>query len=416
MKAALAARLLVTLAAPVAVWAVGWVPLPGVDGALLEIMRRESGLGAGPVAQLSVVALGITPLLSAFYVVELVVLAVPRWRAARRGGELDDQRGLRRAGLCMTLLLALIQGFFIARMLEGMSGSYRQLGVDAVVEPGLGFELSTAVTLATGVFLVVWVAWLASRHGLLDGISTLLAAAVVPAASDLARAARREDATSFDQLLLVAAIVTVAAATRWILRAHRHGGHRLPSSGILPLIQSSSIATLLSLLGIAAAGSLARDALSIVLLLGSGVLFTALFHWRVRSDAALRLGTLRTAAWLLVLLAPQLLPRHLHVPFVVDAAIVAVATAVALDLVDEWRFRSREPGPLVALGEHHSLLDVDAALAKLAAAGVPALPRAVHHRALLRFFGPYIPVTILVPAARADEARRALYVTPRAPA
>jgi hypothetical protein len=47
---------------------------------------------------------------------------------------------------------------------------------------------------------------------------------------------------------------------------------------------------------------------------------------------------------------------------------------------------------------------VDKALLALENAGIPAFPRAVHHRTLWHFFAPYIPVVIMVPKSKSEEA------------
>ena len=44
------------------------------------------------------------------------------------------------------------------------------------------------------------------------------------------------------------------------------------------------------------------------------------------------------------------------------------------------------------------------ALQALAAAGIPAFPRALRYRSLFHFFAPWAPVELLVPAERALEA------------
>jgi hypothetical protein len=86
---------------------------------------------------------------------------------------------------------------------------------------------------------------------------------------------------------------------------------------------------------------------------------------------------------------------------------VAIATAVALDVVGELRALWRH-GPLVPVWPEHRVYAVAPALEALEAAGIPALARSRHHRALWHFFAPHIPVQLLVPPAHADEARRLL--------
>ncbi len=82
-----------------------------------------------------------------------------------------------------------------------------------------------------------------------------------------------------------------------------------------------------------------------------------------------------------------------------------VGTAVVVDLAGEWRFR-RLHSRLIGVWPVHRVYAVQPALKALTDASIPAFPRGLHHRTLLQFFGPYVPVTLLVPAAQATEAER----------
>jgi hypothetical protein len=83
-------------------------------------------------------------------------------------------------------------------------------------------------------------------------------------------------------------------------------------------------------------------------------------------------------------------------------------TAVLLDVIAEARALRRH-GPLVAVWPEHRVRAVDEALSVLERAGIPALARSVHHRTLWHFFAPFIPIQLLVPAARGEEASRLLH-------
>jgi hypothetical protein len=80
---------------------------------------------------------------------------------------------------------------------------------------------------------------------------------------------------------------------------------------------------------------------------------------------------------------------------------------VAFDVAAEVRFRQVHPDAVGVTAEHR-LYAVGPALAALTVAGIPGFPRALRHRALLAFWGPYLPVEILVPRSRADDARAVL--------
>jgi hypothetical protein len=52
--------------------------------------------------------------------------------------------------------------------------------------------------------------------------------------------------------------------------------------------------------------------------------------------------------------------------------------------------------------------EVDAVLHRLTTSGIPVVARARHYRAVDQFFAPNVPVEVMVPAARADEAKALL--------
>ncbi len=81
-----------------------------------------------------------------------------------------------------------------------------------------------------------------------------------------------------------------------------------------------------------------------------------------------------------------------------------VVTAAIMDFAGEWRAR-RAHGALAAAWPEHRVYAIDPTLQMLAAAKIPSHARGAHMRALLQFFGPWVPVEILVPEAQAAEAR-----------
>ena len=90
-------RLIVTLIAPLIVWMIALVPLPGVNPETVSAVMRASSqhsLSSVIGGQMSVACLGLGPVFSAFLLVELAALVVPRWRALRRGDP-DERRRLR---------------------------------------------------------------------------------------------------------------------------------------------------------------------------------------------------------------------------------------------------------------------------------------------------------------------------------
>jgi hypothetical protein len=79
------------------------------------------------------------------------------------------------------------------------------------------------------------------------------------------------------------------------------------------------------------------------------------------------------------------------------------AGARVIDLGHEWQARRRDPS-LTPVWELHRLYAVTPLRELLEARGIPVTLRGLQHRRLLYVFGPFVPVELLVPAARAAEA------------
>jgi hypothetical protein len=94
---------------------------------------------------------------------------------------------------------------------------------------------------------------------------------------------------------------------------------------------------------------------------------------------------------------------------VLGATLVGWIVALALDLQSEVAFRLRH-GRVDVADEVHRLYALPVAVDLIERRGIPTLARARCMRSLLHFFGPHIPIEILVPVERVAEAREALEV------
>lgn len=161
----------VTLAA-IAVYRLGClVPLPGVDVQAMQTLAADGGVMglASGIERLSIFALGVVPLLSAFVVYELARLAFPdfvRWELKNPFNRSRSQEGL----VVLALAFALLQGLGIAVALEGMTFNPR-----LVAEPGLLFRTGVVVTLVAATAFLTWLSSVITRFGIGSGFWILLA-------------------------------------------------------------------------------------------------------------------------------------------------------------------------------------------------------------------------------------------------
>lgn len=426
-----ARRLLVTLLIPALYLAAQQLLLvPGLHRAALVQLYRATSDAHAPGAWLdrtpySALGLGLAPVLAAFVTVECLALLVPAWRRLRSGTP-AQRRSLQRSAIALTFAFALVQAWFLA--LYFTAGQPRFLHL---FEDSLTTRVLITATLIGGLAVTLLLAALLDRFGLGNGFSILLLTPLIPAALKLGAFVRLHEAR--DLLWLAVALLAVIAGTRWILQAHRRAATpgpsviRPPTSGLVPITAGASLLALYASWSppdLLAPGRPLYYVVLAALTIGGAVILTRLYlppaklaaSWRRLATAqpspppdaelaqSLSSALVRTLVFLVALGAvlPWLMTAKHGAP-PLDLFLVALATAVALDLLAEWRAR-RAHGELVAVWPLHQVALLELALASLAAADIPVHPRAAHHRALLWFFGPYVPIELMVPAARAAEA------------
>jgi preprotein translocase subunit SecY len=315
------------------------------------------------------------------------------------------------------------------------------------------------LTLMAGVFLLIGLAQLVTRFGLLNGYVALTAGGALVSAMDLGSTGRISLILSAEPARLasyLAVIGAIAAVTWWVLGDHRRRREadelrlRLPSSGLGPLEVAGSILMLpvtLWNLGIETRaiadrlvpGTQLYFVCEVALIVVGAVLMSRWFNHPRRHAAILdqlagpldrprlehelsrleRAAALRSAAFVAAVALASLLGLRIvhgllgHVTVVSSATLGTevllgvVLTAAIMDLGAEWRMR-RQHGPLVTLRPEHRVYAIDAMAQRLEAAGIPVLLRSALVRTLLQFFGPWVPVEIMVPGSRAAEARALL--------
>src|SRR5689334_10694377 len=110
-----------------------------------QVMRASSGTFLG---------LGIMPYISASIILQLLTVVVPTLERLQKEGQ-QGQKKINQYTRYGTIVLSLVQSFFIARYFEGLNRTYGNFGV-VVANPGLGFELLTMVSLTTGTCFIMW--------------------------------------------------------------------------------------------------------------------------------------------------------------------------------------------------------------------------------------------------------------------
>lgn len=168
-----------------AVYRVGvHIPTPGIDGNVLAgIFEQAKGtllgffdmFAGGGLERLSIFALGIMPYISASIILQLLTVVVPTLERLSKEGE-AGRRKITQYTRYGTIIISIIQGFFIAVGLEQMKGA----GGEAVVfNPGWSFRLMTMITLTGGTSFIMWLGEQITEKGIGNGISLIIFAGIV---------------------------------------------------------------------------------------------------------------------------------------------------------------------------------------------------------------------------------------------
>src|SRR5687767_14731954 len=126
-----------------AVYRIGvFITVPGVNRVEMENVISKSTVSflgmfnmfsGNALENLSIFALGIMPYVSASIVVQLLTVVIPKLDQLNKEGE-QGRRKINQITRYGTILLACVQGFFIAQYLESLSSR----GSEVVVDPGWG--------------------------------------------------------------------------------------------------------------------------------------------------------------------------------------------------------------------------------------------------------------------------------------
>ena len=320
-------RLWFTIGALIVFRLLSYVPLPGIDptalgllsnqttGGVLDLFNNFSG---GALKRMSLIALGVTPYITASIVVQLATSLSPTLAAIKKEGEAGRKR-LNQYTRYGTVGLTIIQGYFIAAGLETFGASQ---GVAAVIEPGVMFRLGAVVSLVGGTMFLMWLGEQITSRGIGNGVSLIIMAGIVAnlptTLYNLFESGRTGSLDGFRLVGIIAAVVGLVLLICFMERAQRriliqypkrqtrtgmqadrsHLPLKLNTAGVIPPIFASSLLlmplTITQFAGSYAAGQsqwgdfvltlnqyLQHGSLLYMSLYGLGIIFFAFFYTAV---------------------------------------------------------------------------------------------------------------------------------------
>ncbi len=178
--AELKSRLLYVVIALLVFRAGSFVPLPGIDAAVLaDLFEQQKGtivemfnmFSGGALERASILALGIMPYISASIVIQLLTVVHPALAELKKEGE-AGRRKISQYTRYGTLVLATFQAVGIATGLPNMVDNL-------VVIDQTMFTLIATVSLVTGTMFMMWLGEQITERGIGNGISILIFAGIV---------------------------------------------------------------------------------------------------------------------------------------------------------------------------------------------------------------------------------------------
>ncbi len=295
-----------------------YIPIPGIDPAIMQdIFQQNAGgilgmfnmLAGGALGRMTIFALGIMPYISASIIIQLLTAVSPHFEQLKKEGEAGRKK-INQYTRYGTVVLSMLQGYGIAVGLEGMTGPQGS----AVIDPGQFFRIQAVITLVGGTILLMWLGEQITARGVGNGISMIIFSGIV---ADVPRSlaftleqGRTGALSAFFIIFLALMVISMVIFIVFIERAQRRivvqypkrqvgnkmfggeGSHlplKLNTAGVIPMIFASSILLLpITVAGFNAGQGpewlgtlstyLGRGQPLFMLLYGAGVMFFAFFY------------------------------------------------------------------------------------------------------------------------------------------
>ncbi len=243
----LKSKILITLALLIAYRVGCFIPVPGINGEIAVSFFRHATGGAqnlfqmvdifsgGAFSQMTIVALGVVPYISASIIMQLFVALWPSLQREIRENPDQGRRKVNKYTRFLTLILCVIQSAVFARYALQMNYSRPGIIASELLDVQLFgyhwlFYAITIISMTTGTLLLMWVGEQITEKGIGNGMSLIISVGILsslPTAIGLIFQQLNLDSQEPGQMnfasiiVLLGLFVLVALATILIIQGHR---------------------------------------------------------------------------------------------------------------------------------------------------------------------------------------------------
>jgi preprotein translocase subunit SecY len=235
MSSALTQKILITFGFLFAYRVLAYIPVPGVDTAVIASFFDSNGGGGmlgmanmfsgNAIRRLSIISLGIMPYITASIVMELLAATFPTIGQMKK--ERDGMQKYMQVIRYSTIFITIVQAFGVSMGLQSMTGTN---GQSAVMIDSITFTFLTTISMLTGTMLLMWIGERITQSGIGNGISLIIFAGIVSGIPTAISNTINSVNTGELNFLSVIAIFAIMMLTIFIIIYVELGERRVPIS------------------------------------------------------------------------------------------------------------------------------------------------------------------------------------------
>ncbi len=236
MSSALTQKILITFGFLFAYRVLAYIPVPGVDTAIIASFFDAHNNGGGmlgmanmfsgnAIRRMSIISLGIMPYITASIVMELLAATFPTIGQMKK--ERDGMQKYMQIIRYATIFITIVQAFGVSMGLQSMTGSN---GASAVMIDPMTFTFLTTISMLTGTMLLMWIGERITQSGIGNGISLIIFAGIVSGIPRAISNTINSVNTGELNFLAVIAIFAIILITIFVIIYVELGERRVPIS------------------------------------------------------------------------------------------------------------------------------------------------------------------------------------------